>query len=128
MDHTEQTQQTAGQAQAEDGGQTRSGRTSPLTGSQQHQPFDQHARPTLGGHPHGKVSSWVLTGIVIVAFMAGGAALILHLWWLFWVCVGVVVLSLPAGKAIHIMDDTVTWGGTQTQQGNPDTGPRRLES
>ncbi len=118
MDHTEQTV-----SQAPDG------RTAPVTGGRPHQPYGQpHARPALGGHPHGKPSSWVLTGIVIVAFMAGGAALILHLWWLFWVCVGVVVLSLPAGKAIHIMDDTVTWGGTQTQQGNPDTGPRRLES
>ncbi|MBO0775193.1 MAG: hypothetical protein J2P34_02670 [Actinobacteria bacterium] len=89
-----------------------SGRPS-ATGGTAHQPFDYpEARPTVGGHPHGKPASWVLIGTVIVAFLAGGAALILHLWWLFWVCVGVVVLSVPAGKAIRIMDDTVIWGST----------------
>ncbi len=127
MDHTEQAQsQAPGQAQAR--------RTAPVTGGQSHQPFDQaEALPTLGGHPHGKVSSWVLTGVVVAACVAGGAALILHLWWLFWVCVGVTVLSIPAGKVIRIMDDTVMWGGTETAQHEtaqqePDGGPRRLES
>ena len=131
MDHTEQTG-TASRAQAPEQaprpGQERAGRTASVTGGQPHQPFDHpHARPTVGGHPHGRPSSWVLTGAVVVAFLAGGAALILHLWWLFWVCVGVVVLSVPAGKAIGIMDDTVMWGGTETEQHDPDGGPRRLE-
>lgn len=83
------------------------------TGGVSHQPFDHpQARPTAGGHPHGKPASWVLTAIVIVAFLAGGAGLILHIWWLFWVCLGVVVLSIPIGKAIGIMNDTVIWGAT----------------
>ena len=120
MDHTEQTQAPE---------QVQARRTGPVTGGQPHQPFDQpEAVPTLGGHPHGKVSSWVLTGIVVVAFISGGGALILHLWWLFWVCAGVVVLSIPAGKAIRIMDDTVMWGGSRTAQHEPDEGQRRLES
>jgi hypothetical protein len=58
----------------------------------------------------------VLVGIVIAAFCAGGVAIIEHLWWLFWLCAGVVVLSVPAGKIIGIMDDTVT----------VDSGPRAL--
>ena len=38
----------------------------------------------------------------------GGVALIFHSWWLWWTCVAVVVLSIPAGKWIRIMDDTVS--------------------
>jgi len=102
MDHTEQ-------AQAPE--QARASRTAPGTGGQVQQPSGlARARTGMGGRPHGKVSSWALTGTVVVAFIAGGGALILHLWWLFWVCVGVAVLSIPAGKAIRIMDDTVVWG------------------
>lgn len=84
-----------------------------VTGGKAHQPFDQPgAKPSMGGHPHGKRSSWVLTALVIIAFLAGGTGLIMHFWWLFWVCVGVVVLSVPVGKAIGIMNDTVVWGST----------------
>ncbi len=63
----------------------------------------------IGGHPHrhGKPRSWVLVGVVIAAFCAGGVAVIWHLWVLFWVCAGLVVLSVPVGKLIGIMDDTV---------------------
>jgi hypothetical protein len=68
------------------------------------------APSAASGHPRGKHSSWLLTGTVIAAFIAGGAALIVHLWWLLFLCLGVVVISVPVGKAIHIMDDTVVWG------------------
>lgn len=63
----------------------------------------------VGHHPyrHGRPVSWVLVSVVIVAFCVGGAAIVAHLWWLFWACVGVVVLSVPVGKLIGIMDDTV---------------------
>lgn len=64
---------------------------------------------TQSGSPHGKPSSWVLVGVVTVAFSAGGAALILHLWWLLWACIAVVVLSVPVGKVIGLMEDTVGW-------------------
>ena len=57
----------------------------------------------------------MLVSVVIVAFCVGGAAIVAHLWWLFWACAGVVVLSVPAGKLIGIMDDTVI----------VDPGPRR---
>jgi hypothetical protein len=69
-------------------------------------------RPQTSGNPHGKRSSWVLVGMVVLAFAVGGIAMALHAWWLFWVCVGVVVLAIPAGKAIGIMDDTVAWETT----------------
>lgn len=83
-----------------------------------------HARPptserTLGGHEShaGRPRSWVLVGVVIAAFCAGGAAIVFHLWWLFWACVAIVVLSIPVGKLIGIMDDTVmVVGGTDPER------------
>lgn len=45
--------------------------------------------------------------VVIVAFFIGGLAVIGHWWVVMWVCAGVVVLSVPAGKVIGIMEDTV---------------------
>lgn len=64
----------------------------------------------LGDHPyqHGRPTSWVLVAVIIAAFCVGGIAVIEHLWGLFWVCVGIVVLSVPAGKIIGIMNDTVS--------------------
>ncbi|MQA95750.1 MAG: hypothetical protein GEV11_14260 [Streptosporangiales bacterium] len=62
------------------------------------------------GRSHGRVSSWILVFAVIAAFVAGGLAMILHVWWLFWVCLAVVVLSVPAGGFVGIMNDTVAWG------------------
>ncbi len=63
----------------------------------------------VGEHPHrhGKPSSWVLVAVDIVAFCVGGFAVIGHWWIVFWICAGVVALSVPAGKIIGIMDDTV---------------------
>jgi hypothetical protein len=63
----------------------------------------------IGSHPyqHGRPASWVLVAVIIAAFCVGGVAVIGHLWGLFWVCVGIVVLSVPAGKIIGIMNDTV---------------------
>jgi hypothetical protein len=69
------------------------------------------------GSPHGKPSSWALVATVVAAFLAGGSALITHLWWLFWACAGIVVIAIPVGKAIGIMNDTVAWGS------NPAAGP-----
>lgn len=61
------------------------------------------------GRPHGKLSSWVLVAVVLAAFTAGGIALIVQAWTLFWICVAVVILSVPAGLVIGIMDDTMQW-------------------
>jgi hypothetical protein len=70
---------------------------------------NNYSEHPVGGHSshHGRPRSWVLVGVVIAAFCAGGAAVIEHLWVLFWVCAGVVVLAVPVGKMIGIMDDTV---------------------
>jgi len=65
--------------------------------------------PQPGGNAHGRVRSWLLVAVVLVAFVTGGAALIVQMWWLFWVCVGVVVLSAPVGRLVGIMNDTVQW-------------------
>jgi hypothetical protein len=63
----------------------------------------------IGGHNHlhGRPGSWALVVVVIGAFFAGGLAIITRTWWLFWICAGIVALSVPAGKIIGIMDDTV---------------------
>jgi hypothetical protein len=63
----------------------------------------------IGGHDHlhGRPGSWALVAVVIAAFFFGGLAIITRTWWLFWLCAGIVVLSVPAGKVIGIMDDTV---------------------
>jgi hypothetical protein len=73
----------------------------------------------LGGHPHlrGRPVSWVLVGVLIAAFIAGGLAIVNHVWWLFWVCLGVTVLAVPAGRVIGIMNDTVLAGDPSLQVG-----------
>jgi len=73
----------------------------------------------IGGHPHlhGRPVSWVLVGVLIVAFVAGGFAVVNHLWLLFWVCLGITVLSVPAGKVVGIMNDTVLAGDPSLQVG-----------
>ena len=75
------------------------------------------------GNPHGKPSSWMLVAVVTAAFITGGLAIIAHAWWLFWACAGIVVLSIPAGKAIGIMDDTVAWGSTPANAPGPPQEP-----
>jgi len=58
-------------------------------------------------HRHGRPSSWAIVVAVVAAFVTGAFALVFQLWPLFWVCVGVFVLSVPAGKVLGIMNDTV---------------------
>lgn len=61
------------------------------------------------GHTHGRPSSWAVVTVILAAFAVGGAALILQMWILFFVCAGVFVLSVPAGMLIGMMNDTVEW-------------------
>jgi hypothetical protein len=63
----------------------------------------------VGGHKHrhGKPASWVLVAVIIAAFTVGAFAVVFRVWPLFWVCAAIVVLSVPAGKAVGIMNDTV---------------------
>jgi hypothetical protein len=74
---------------------------------------------STGGHPHlhGRPVSWLLVTVVIVDFVTGAFAMTTHLWWLFWVCLGVAVLSVPAGKIVGVMDDTVLNGDPSQQPG-----------
>lgn len=73
----------------------------------------------IDGHPHlhGRPVSWVLAGVLVAAFIAGGLAIVNHLWLLFWVCLGVTVPSVPAGKVVGIMNDTVLAGDPSLQAG-----------
>lgn len=83
---------------------------------------DRNLRPA--GHTHGKPASWVLVAVVTAAFLTGGIAIIMHLWWLLWACMGIVVLAVPAGKMIGIMDDTVAWGSTPSATHDPPADPQ----
>jgi hypothetical protein len=73
----------------------------------------------LGGnaHPHGKPSSWIFVAVIIAAFMAGGIAIIVQSWWLFWLSVGTVLLGMPAASLVRIMDDPAV------AEGLPDDRP-----
>jgi hypothetical protein len=73
----------------------------------------------LGGHSslHGRPASWALVAVITGAFIAGAFAIVFHLWLLFWVCLGVVLLSVPAGKVVGIMRDTVLAGNPADQPG-----------
>ena len=68
-------------------------------------------------HLHGRPISWVFVAVLIAAFIAGAFAIVDHIWPLFWVCLGVTVLSVPAGKVIGIMGDTVLVGDPSAQAG-----------
>lgn len=80
-----------------------------------HDPGEQ----ALGGHHnlHGRPASWALVAVITGAFVAGAFAVVFHLWVLFWVCAGIVLLSVPAGKAVGIMRDTVLAGNPADQPG-----------
>ena len=74
---------------------------------------------TLGGHSHlhGKPSSWLFVAVIVAAFVAGGFAVVYAAWVVFWVCLAIVLLSVPAGKVVGIMGDTVTVGDPAAQPG-----------
>jgi hypothetical protein len=80
-----------------------------------HEPGEQ----AIGGHHnlHGRPASWALVAVITAAFVAGGFAVVFHLWVLFWVCLGIVLLSVPAGKVVGIMADTVLAGNPAGQDG-----------
>lgn len=64
---------------------------------------------TERGRKHGRPTSWAVVGVAVAAFAGGGAAMILGMWVLVFVCAGVFVLSGPVGLRLGIMDDTVEW-------------------
>ena len=80
-----------------------------------HEPGEQ----PIGGHSnlHGRPASWALVTVITAAFIAGGFAIVFQLWVLFWVCLGIVLLSVPAGKLVGIMADTVVAGNPADQAG-----------
>ena len=75
------------------------------------EPGDRYIRD--GGNHHGKPASWIVVGVVTVAFIVGGLALIFQAWSLFWICVAIAVLGFPAGLAVGIMNDTVEFGSSE---------------
>jgi hypothetical protein len=74
---------------------------------------------SVGGHPHlhGRPTSWLFVAVIIVAFVAGAFGVVGKVWPLFWVCLAVVVLSVPAGRLVGVMGDTVLAGDPAEQPG-----------
>ncbi len=55
---------------------------------------------------HGRAVSWTAVTIVMVAFLAGGLALVFGpTWWLFWVSLGVAAVGTLLALATGIFDD-----------------------
>ncbi|WP_460302863.1 hypothetical protein [Actinocorallia aurea] len=52
----------------------------------------------------------MVVGVALAALVVGAIAFVLHAWVLMWICAVVAVLCFPAGLAVKIMDDTVSWG------------------
>jgi hypothetical protein len=62
-------------------------------------------REEPAGEQPGRPRSWVPVGIAIAALYAGGVAVIVHQWALFWACAGLVVLAVPVGRMIGVVHD-----------------------
>ena len=55
---------------------------------------------------HGRTVSWVAVTLIMVAFLAGGLALVFGpTWWLFWVSLGLAAVGGLLGARDHIFDD-----------------------
>jgi hypothetical protein len=55
---------------------------------------------------HGRAVSWVAVSVIMVAFLAGGLALVFGpTWWLFWTALGVAVVGALVAMATGIFDD-----------------------
>ena len=55
---------------------------------------------------HGRAVSWIAVSAIVVAFTAGGLALIIGpTWWLFWASVGLAVAGCLIAAATNIMED-----------------------
>jgi hypothetical protein len=71
--------------------------------------FVPQAPGTLVAYPppfHGRAVSWVAVSIIMVAFVAGGLALVFGpTWWLFWVSLGVAVVGGLLAMATNIFED-----------------------
>jgi hypothetical protein len=63
-------------------------------------------RPAADETNHGRAVSWVAVSIIMVAFIAGGLALVLGpIWWLFWASLGLAAAGGLLGLGTNILDD-----------------------
>ena len=55
---------------------------------------------------HGRAVSWFAVSLIMVAFLAGGLALVFGpTWWLFWTALGVAAVGALIAMATGIFDD-----------------------
>lgn len=71
-----------------------------------------------GGHG-ATVTAWIITAVIVLAFIVGGVALIAHTWWLFWVGVALFVVGVIGGRVTHIMDEVSEY--SLPGRGDPET-------
>lgn len=77
-------------------------------GGQDVAPFVSQVPGTPVSFPsfHGRTVSWTAVGIIMVAFLVGGLALVIGpTWWLFWVSLGAAVVGGLLAMATSIFDD-----------------------
>jgi hypothetical protein len=71
--------------------------------------FVPQAPGTLVSYPlpfHGRPVSWVAVSLIMVAFVAGGLALVFGpTWWLFWAALGLAAVGGLLALATGIFDD-----------------------
>jgi hypothetical protein len=55
---------------------------------------------------HGRTVSWVAVSLIMVAFVAGGLALVFGpTWWLFWAGLGLAVVGALLALSVGVFDD-----------------------
>jgi hypothetical protein len=54
---------------------------------------------------HGRTVSWVAVSLIMVAFLAGGLALVFSVWPVFWAAVGVAVIGGLLAAGTNLFDD-----------------------
>jgi len=78
------------------------------TGGQDVAPFVSQVPGTPVSFPsyHGRPVSWVAVSLIMVAFVAGGLALVFGpTWWLFWAALGLAAVGGLLALATGIFDD-----------------------
>jgi hypothetical protein len=70
-------------------------------------PFVSQIPGTPVHFPHfsGRPVSWVAVSLMLAGFLAGGLALIFHVWVVFWLGCGITVLGVLLAAATSIFDD-----------------------
>jgi Family of unknown function (DUF6704) len=97
----------SGAAASSRGARIAAGASASGAGGEEVVPFVSQVPGTPVSFPsfHGRTVSWVAVSLIMVAFLAGGLALVFEVWWIFWAAVGVAVIGGLMGAGINLFDD-----------------------